>query len=109
MVEVHVNPFLSPSRVRLEASSSSLSLSPPVWDARSAPCPEREAREAVYYVQVLVGGCMKRRSYTPTRDRVTKMSLHNSFDLVLNSFVGGGCGAALATCLGAGGKIRCCP
>ena len=62
-----LNPFLSPSRVRLEASSSSSSLSPPVWDARSEPCSEREA---VSYVQVLVGCCMKRRRYAPTQDRV---------------------------------------
>ena len=59
-----LNPFLSPSRVRLEVSSSSSSLSPPVWDARSVPC---STREAVSYVKVLVGCCMKRRSYAPTR------------------------------------------
>ena len=55
IVEVPVNPYLSPSRVRLEASTSSSSLSLPVWGARCAPGSEREARaELPLYVVVLV-------------------------------------------------------
>ena len=84
-----MNPYLSPSRVRLEASSSSSSLSLPVWGARCAPGSKREARAELPLCRS-PGGLLYVEEELHSNPRPgDKMSWHNSFDLALNSFVGG--------------------
>ena len=78
-----------------------------MWGAQSAPCSKREAREELSPCHSPGGPLYEEEELRSDPRPGDKVSSHNSFDLVLNSFVGGGCGAALATCLGAGGKIHC--
>ena len=85
-----MNPSLSPSRVRLEALSSSSSLSLPVWGARCAPGSKREARAELSLCHSPGGPLYVEEELHSDTIPGDKMSLHKSFDLVLNSLDGAG-------------------